>query len=336
MSTALKLRRGTTAQHATFTGAAGEITLDTDKNTVVVHDGTTAGGHPLSRAGALGTMSTQNADSVNIDGGAIDNTAIGANTASTGAFTTLSASSTVSGTGFSTYLASPPAIGGTVAAAGAFTTLSASDATTLSAGTASAPALTTSGDTNTGVFFPAADTVAVTTGGTERVRVDSSGNVGIGTSSPGQKLSVAGTIESTTGGVKYPDGNTQAVAWQKKIVYLGTLDGASGGTSLTLSVDFTPFNLVLITFRDIYGTDATHTLSLNGAVFGSTTSANTDRHNGFLIVDRNSGIMTSCFTVRSTNTVYTGFPSSLDSSATIDFAATGGSFSSGTFRFYGM
>jgi len=49
---------------------------------------------------------------------------IGATTASTGAFTTLSASSTVSGTGFSTYLASPPAIGGTAAAAGTFTTLS--------------------------------------------------------------------------------------------------------------------------------------------------------------------------------------------------------------------
>ena len=42
-----------------------------------------------------------------------------------GSFTTLSASSTVSGTGFSNYLASPPAIGGTVAAAGTFTTLSA-------------------------------------------------------------------------------------------------------------------------------------------------------------------------------------------------------------------
>jgi hypothetical protein len=43
-----------------------------------------------------------------------------------GSFTTLSASSTVSGTGFSTYLASPPAIGGTAAAAGSFTTVSAS------------------------------------------------------------------------------------------------------------------------------------------------------------------------------------------------------------------
>ena len=51
---------------------------------------------------------------------------IGNTTPNTGAFTTLSASSTVSGTGFSTYLASPPAIGGTTAAAGSFTTLSAS------------------------------------------------------------------------------------------------------------------------------------------------------------------------------------------------------------------
>ena len=50
--------------------------------------------------------------------------AIGNTAANTGAFTTLSASSTVSGTGFSTYLASPPAIGGTAAAAGTFTTLS--------------------------------------------------------------------------------------------------------------------------------------------------------------------------------------------------------------------
>ena len=52
--------------------------------------------------------------------------AIGATTPSTGAFTTLSASSTVSGTGFSSYLASPPAIGGTAPAQGSFTTLSAS------------------------------------------------------------------------------------------------------------------------------------------------------------------------------------------------------------------
>jgi len=56
-------------------------------------------------------------------------------------------------------------------------------------GSASTPAIQ-GNDTNTGVFFPAADTVAIATGGTERARVDSSGNVGIGTSSPGAKLEV--------------------------------------------------------------------------------------------------------------------------------------------------
>ena len=50
MATAIQRRRGNTAQHASFTGLAGEITIDTDKNTVVVHDGTTAGGHALAKA----------------------------------------------------------------------------------------------------------------------------------------------------------------------------------------------------------------------------------------------------------------------------------------------
>lgn len=39
--------RGTTAQHETYTGLPGELTVDTDKNVVVVHDGLTAGGYPM-------------------------------------------------------------------------------------------------------------------------------------------------------------------------------------------------------------------------------------------------------------------------------------------------
>ena len=46
-----------------------------------------------------------------------------------------------------------------------------------SAGTVSLPSITTSGDTNTGVFFPSADTIAFTEGGTEAMRIDSSGNL---------------------------------------------------------------------------------------------------------------------------------------------------------------
>lgn len=47
MSTEVRWRKGTTAQHAAFTGALAEITVDTDKKTVVVHDGVTPGGFPL-------------------------------------------------------------------------------------------------------------------------------------------------------------------------------------------------------------------------------------------------------------------------------------------------
>ena len=49
MSTQIQRRRGTTSEHSTFTGAAGEITIDSTKNTVVVHDGSTQAGFPLAK-----------------------------------------------------------------------------------------------------------------------------------------------------------------------------------------------------------------------------------------------------------------------------------------------
>ena len=49
MAKLLKLRRGTTSQHSSFTGAEGEVTVDTTKDTLVVHDGSTAGGVPLAK-----------------------------------------------------------------------------------------------------------------------------------------------------------------------------------------------------------------------------------------------------------------------------------------------
>jgi hypothetical protein len=138
------------------------------------------------------------------------NGTVGATTPATGKFTTVESTittgtaplvvasttnvanlnaSSLSGATF----ASPGSIGSTTAGSGAFTTLSATGVTTLSAGTLGAPALTTSGDTNTGMFFPAADTIALVEGGTEVIRINSSSNVGIGTSSPGAKLAVVGT-----------------------------------------------------------------------------------------------------------------------------------------------
>ena len=59
-------------------------------------------------------------------------------------------------------------------------TLTTTGVTTFAAGTAALPAITTTGDTNTGIFFPAADTIGFAEGGVEAARLDSSGNFGLG------------------------------------------------------------------------------------------------------------------------------------------------------------
>jgi hypothetical protein len=110
MADQLQLRGGTTAQTAAFTGALREVTVDTDKDTLVVHDGALAGGYPLMRE-----------DSSN---------------------------------------------------------------SALALGSAATPSLKFTGDTNTGIYSPGADQVAISTNGTGRLFVDASGLVGVGTSSP--------------------------------------------------------------------------------------------------------------------------------------------------------
>ena len=71
MAIEVKFRRGTAAEHASFTGANGEVTFDTTRKTLVVHDGVTAGGYRLAKftdvnAANLSAVSTHILPSANV------------------------------------------------------------------------------------------------------------------------------------------------------------------------------------------------------------------------------------------------------------------------------
>lgn len=66
-------------------------------------------------------------------------------------------------------------------------------------GTNVIPAIASASSPNTGIFFPTANTIAFTEGGVEAMRLDANGNVGIGTTSPADKLDVNGGIRFTNG-----------------------------------------------------------------------------------------------------------------------------------------
>jgi hypothetical protein len=153
---------------------------------------------------------------------------VGSTTAAAGAFTTLSASSTVSGTGFSTYLASPPAIGGTAAAAGSFTTLAASGAVTLSGGTANGvPYLNGSKVVTSGsaLTFDGTLNILSVSGGINSIIGATNPLAGAFTSiTASSTLSVIGNITNTAGtanGVAYLNGS-KVVTSGSALVFDGT------------------------------------------------------------------------------------------------------------------
>ena len=191
----------TTADTGAFTtlSATGNVTLgDADTDTITQAASYVTGTQLKSAKTATNTL---NLAAYDVDGAAYTN------------LVTLTASNTptlaLTSTGVGTI--NNMSVGATTASTGAFTTLSATGVTTVQAGTAAAPSITTTGDTNTGIFFPAADTIAFSEGGAEAMRIDSSGNVGIGTASPTQTaanrtvLSVNGTttaiVNLNAGGV---------------------------------------------------------------------------------------------------------------------------------------
>ena len=100
-----------------------------------------------------------------------------------------------------------------------FTTANVTGVATFSAGSNTAPSITTSGDTNTGLYFPAADTIGFVEGGVEAMRINSSGNLQtLGT------ISVGNATPSTSGaGITFP-------ATQSASTNANTLDDYEEGT----------------------------------------------------------------------------------------------------------
>jgi hypothetical protein len=109
----------------------------------------------------------------------------------------------------------------TITAVDGSLTVSGADFTSISAGTTSTPSISPTGDSNTGIFFPSADTIAFAEGGVEALRIDSSANIGIGTANPSQKLEVvggeikAGRVDSTNEGgqVSFGRATDNATGW---------------------------------------------------------------------------------------------------------------------------
>jgi hypothetical protein len=177
----------------------------------------------------LGNIAVQNASSVALTGGSINGTTIG----------------------------------GTTAAAGSFST------GTFGLGSVGTPSITFTGDTNTGIWSPAANTFAISTDGVERFRIASSGQIGI-----------AGANYGTTGQTVLSGGPSAAPAW-------GTLGLAGGGTGVTTA----PAAAAVL-----YGYTATATAA------GTTVLTNTSSQYQLF-----TGVTTQTITLPVTSTLTTGW-----------------------------
>jgi len=104
-------------------------------------------------------------------------------------------------------------------------------------GSAAAPGLSHTTDSNTGIFFPSADNLGVCTGGVERLRFDASGRLGVGTTSPTAALDVNGdTIRlrtPRTPATATASGNQGDICFDTQYLYVCVLPNAWARVALS-------------------------------------------------------------------------------------------------------
>jgi hypothetical protein len=183
-------------------------------------------------------------------------------------------------------------------------TLSITGVASFADGTVSLPSITNIGDTNTGVFFPAADTVAFTVGGVEIARVDSGGLDVIGTVDA-TTLSIGGTaITATAAELNYVDGVTSAIQTQldNRVVRTSSTGSAVIPASTTGNRDGSPsagyfrFNTTVGKFEGYSGTAW-------GSVGGGATGGGSDA-----IFFENGQTVTASYTITAGNNAMTAGP----------------------------
>jgi hypothetical protein len=246
MATQVQWRGGSTAEHATFTGAAREVTVDTQKQTLVLHDGSTAGGRPLLREdGSNAALSLGSAGTPSLKFTGDPNTGIYSPGADQVAVATNGTGRLfVSDNGVATGGA-PQSGYGALQVRNSFIYLNedGADTTQMYLRTVSNEAA---------IQVATNHPFKIQTNNQERLRITSAGLVGIGTSSPQQLLHVHNTSAAdarlkisngATGSTQFDGlefncastGIAGIIQWEQQPIYLYTNDGSAVDPRLAIT-----------------------------------------------------------------------------------------------------